>query len=95
MSHSKDVTTTDGEVFTHEQACQMAELVYFRFGKNLRAAAEAWSRMMQNDTSPAQFAGLLDDNIGYKFAGVISRYSQWWQERGRHIVSGNPDHVDA
>ena len=71
----RDITTTDGEVFTHESACQMAELVYLRFGKDLKAASEAWSRMMQNDTSPAQFAGLIEDALVYKLRRPLRRYA--------------------
>lgn len=68
MSHKLDVTTTNGEVFSHEQSCQMAELVYLRFGGDLRVAAGAWRRLMQNSTSTGEFAALIEGALTYKLS---------------------------
>lgn len=58
---NKDITTTNGETFTYRQTCEMAHMVYLRHGRSLQASADAWTRMMQNDTSVSQFMDLLQD----------------------------------
>ena len=59
-----DVTTTDGSVFTHEQSADLAYMVYERFGHDIDAACDAWSRMLQNDTCRADFVDLLVNALG-------------------------------
>lgn len=58
----RDITTTSGETFTYEETCQLAALIYKRFGSSLGHAAAHWRRLMQNDTSSAEFAQLLADH---------------------------------
>lgn len=59
----KNVTTTSGETFTYGETCALAAAVYKRFGYDVVAAAAAWSRMMQNDTTPGMFGTLLNDGL--------------------------------
>ena len=54
------VTTTNGELFTGEQACELAYLVYLRFGQDYGAAHSAWKRMLQNNCLLASYVALVE-----------------------------------
>lgn len=56
---SLTVTTTSGERFTEAQSCELAWLIYLRFGREVAAAAEAWRRMLLNSCTDAQYARLV------------------------------------
>ncbi len=65
---SKDrssVTTTNGERFTYEESCQLAFLIYKRFGRNLAAATHAWQKMLSNNTESHEFMELVCDCAEY------------------------------
>lgn len=53
------VYTTIGEPFTYGQCAQLAYLIWLRFGRNMESARAAWSRMLENDSSLADFAELV------------------------------------
>lgn len=53
------VTTTNGKPFTLTQHVEMARLIYRRFGEDLPAATAAWRRLLQNNTSEAEFFELV------------------------------------
>lgn len=57
----QNITTTAGEQFTYAEHCQMAALIYKRFGNNQRAATAAWCRMMENSTTASDFMRLVID----------------------------------
>lgn len=43
------VRTTNGELFTGDQSCELAYLIYLRFGSDDEAAHIAWKRLLQNN----------------------------------------------
>ena len=49
------ITTTSGDQFTGRDSCQMAALVYKRFGYNVDCAASAWRRLLGNSCTEEQF----------------------------------------
>lgn len=53
-----NVTTTSGHLFSHADHCILAALIYARFGYDKESAAEAWRRMLGNDTTVAEFLEL-------------------------------------
>lgn len=56
----QNVTTTAGETFSFEEHCQLAALVFKRFGRDIPAAASAWRRLLQNCCSDEQFKEMVD-----------------------------------
>lgn len=58
----KDLTvrTTAGEKFTNGDHYALAHLVYRRFGRDLRAAAAAWRRLLQNSCPDEDFRALVN-----------------------------------
>lgn len=63
MSHPLDVTTTNRETFTHAESCELAGLIYKRFGRNLAAATAAWGRLMESNVSQAAFERLVHAKV--------------------------------
>ena len=53
-----NVTTTCGRLFSHNDHCILAALILDRFGYDKESAAEAWCRMLGNDTTVAEFMEL-------------------------------------
>ena len=53
-----NVVTTSGRVFSHADHCVLAALIFDRFGCDKAAAADAWRRMLGNDTTVAEFLAL-------------------------------------
>lgn len=60
MTHPNDITTTNGEVFTHAESALLAALVLRRFGMDVLSAAAAWRRMLQNSCTDEQFRTLAE-----------------------------------
>lgn len=54
-----DIITLLEEKFSYDESADLAFLVYRRFGRDAAAASSAWSRLMQNATSPASFRRLI------------------------------------
>lgn len=54
------VTTTAGETFSYEESCQLAGLIFKRFGRDIAAAAAAWRRLLQNSCTDEQFQEMVD-----------------------------------
>lgn len=63
MAHPLDVKTTTNEIFTYAQSCELAHMVYVRFGKDLPSAASAWRRMLQNNASDASYMQLVSAHL--------------------------------
>lgn len=61
MNLKDAVVTTAGDRFTGADHAVMACLIYDRFGRNLQLAAEKWRNMLQNSTTPEDFAQLVHD----------------------------------
>jgi hypothetical protein len=59
MAQDIDITTTKGERFSYEDSCDMAWLVYRRFGRDLVSAADAWRRLLGNNCDNTQFHQLV------------------------------------
>jgi len=55
-----NITTTSKETFTHGHACDLAWMIYLRFGRDMPSAAAAWRRLLQNNCTDAQFADLVE-----------------------------------
>ena len=62
----KDTKTTDGEIFTYQEACEMARLVFKRFGNQPGAASTAWNRMMEINIKPWEFMRLVNEDFTIK-----------------------------
>jgi hypothetical protein len=54
-----DIITLLEEKFSYDESADLAFLVYRRFGRDVGAASSAWSRLMQNATSPTSFRRLI------------------------------------
>ena len=54
-----EVTTTRGESFTAVEHVDLARLIHKRFGRNNLTAVAAWRRLLENDTTVAEFEELL------------------------------------
>jgi len=70
--------------WTREQSCQLALLIFLRFGKDLPQAAAAWRRMLENDCSDSAFAKLVWDSGSKEataevvaYMAVLSCYERW------------------
>lgn len=55
---SQTITTTAKEPFTLFQSAELAHLIWLRFGRDDRAATEAWLRLLENDTTIGEFVRL-------------------------------------
>lgn len=49
----------NSEVFRHEDTANMAWLIYRRWARDIKAAACAWRRLLQNSCTDDQFLDLL------------------------------------
>lgn len=58
-----DIKTINGEIFSHEKSCELAYLIYERFGKDLDSAHSAWRRLLQNNCSKNQYNDLIKSFI--------------------------------
>lgn len=47
------------ELFSGQDSCNLAWLIYRRFGRDMAAAASAWRRLLGNSCSDSQFAELV------------------------------------
>lgn len=54
------VTTINGEVWKRDSDRALAHLIYIRFGRDLNAAAAAWRRLLNNNTTSQEFKRLID-----------------------------------
>lgn len=59
-----EITTTAGERFTVEEHCQLAALLWKRFGWEDEAAAAAWRRMLGNGCSTEDFVAIAREALG-------------------------------
>jgi len=59
-SDDRTITTTAGEPFTHEESCELARIIYKRWGRDPKAAAVAWRRLLQNSCTDIQFMALVE-----------------------------------
>ena len=64
------LTTTDGSPYTRQEACTLAYNVWIRFGRDDRAATEAWRRMLESDASVTDFVQLVRS---YMYAYITER----------------------
>lgn len=55
-----DVYTENKEVFTESDSCDLAWLIYRRFGRNLDNACQAWRRLLINDCSVNEYKNLVN-----------------------------------
>ena len=55
------VKTANGEWFSYENHCQLAYLIYTRWGCDFPAAASAWRRLFQNGCSDGDFLKMVRD----------------------------------
>lgn len=60
MSLDLSVTTTCGEVFSENDAADLAFMVYRRFGRDINAAHLAWMRLLVNNCPIYSFEGLVN-----------------------------------
>lgn len=58
-----DITTTANEKFSYQDSCQLALMVWRRFGRDIECATLAWNRLLQNNCTVAQFHKLLFDAL--------------------------------
>ncbi len=58
------VTTTNGEVFSTEDHLRLALLIFKRWGKDPRAAASAWRRLLQNNCEDSRFMAMVNSAMG-------------------------------
>jgi hypothetical protein len=58
-----DVTTTDGQRFTGEESCELAHLVWRRFGRDNYQAKAAWCRMLESNPTVSQFMDLVHEHL--------------------------------
>jgi len=54
------ITTTAGETFLHEESCQLAALIFKRFGRDVAIAASAWRRLLRNSCTDEQFWEMVE-----------------------------------
>lgn len=59
----KDVKTITGEVFTYQNHCELAYLIWIRWGRSYRDSAAAWRRLFQNNCDDDDFAKLIIDKL--------------------------------
>ena len=59
------ITTVNGEKFSHQDSCNMAYMIYKRFGKDIDSAHSAWCRMLQNNCTVNQFIALIKSSEYY------------------------------
>jgi len=53
-------TTTNGDTFTNSEQCDMARLIFKRFGRDPEEAAAAWRRLLQNNATVEGFMALVE-----------------------------------
>ena len=53
------ITTATGERFTGNDSCNLAWLIYSRWGRDIPAAASAYRRLMQNSCSDTALAEMV------------------------------------
>lgn len=58
-----DIKTVNGDSFTYQQSCNLAYMIYRRFGQDLNSAHRAWCRMLQNNCTVNQYSDLVEDCI--------------------------------
>src|SRR4051812_665534 len=56
-----NVTTTAGETFTHEQHCELAYLIWVRWGRDFDDAASAWRRLFQNSCPDSSYKEMVEN----------------------------------
>ncbi len=61
QTRRNNIHTTNGEIFSHDDHCRMALLVYARFGRDMSGAADAWRRLLQNDCADSDFEDLVNE----------------------------------
>lgn len=54
-----DIKTTSGEIFTAEESCALAKMIYKRYGYDVKSAAAAWRRMLQNSCPDDMFEKMV------------------------------------
>lgn len=54
----QSIYTVANEPFTYEEHCQLAALIYKRFGWDDASAACAWRRLLENNCSDYDFLAL-------------------------------------
>jgi hypothetical protein len=59
MGGNMDITTVCGEKFNYEDSCDMAFMIYRRFGREMEDAHIAWKRLLQNSCEFSQFEKMV------------------------------------
>ena len=54
------LTTTNGYAYRKQDACQLAYALWIRFGRDDAAAAQAWCKLLEDDTPVADFKRLVE-----------------------------------
>ena len=63
MSDRSPITTTNGETFTYADHCDLAVLIYRRFGRDIDVALKAWHRLMENNCTWQAYMALVSDAV--------------------------------
>lgn len=66
------VWTTEGEPWTWRQACELAHLIWVRFGRDNHDACVGWSRLLENNTTEEEFLILV--RKGAELAGDTKEF---------------------
>lgn len=53
------IKTVSGETFSSQDSCQLAFLIYRRFGRDMESAHKAWMRLLENNCSFSSFEKLV------------------------------------
>lgn len=56
-----NITTVCGEKFDYQDSCDMAFMIYRRFGREMEGAHIAWKRLLQNSCELKQFEKMVLD----------------------------------
>lgn len=59
MKPTNNTFPTKNEVFSAGDCCNLAWLIYRRWGRDMAAAASAWRRLLQNNCADGDFAELV------------------------------------
>jgi hypothetical protein len=82
---ANDITTTKNERFSYEDSCDLAWMVYRRFGRDLYPATTAWNRLLQNNCDITQFQALVQHSrLNDEHEPYTCRLC------GQHITDGKP-----